>query len=63
MIRSKRISHNGNGKIPAENAWPGAAAAAKEPTDGNLRKLLQRAVNREKAPEGLKELIGRKIRQ
>jgi hypothetical protein len=61
MYKTKKISHNGNGKISAEDTLHGAFS--KEHDDEDLRKILQRAVNRENAPESLKEMISRKIRQ
>jgi len=61
MLKTKDNSGNGNGKTHPENVLRERIPPKND--DEILRKMLKRAVNREDAPEGLRELISRKIRQ
>lgn len=53
-MREKQMKHNRNGAIKSSNETS---------ADKRLRELLQKAVNKEKAPESLREKIRRMIRE
>jgi hypothetical protein len=53
-METKKMMTNENGKIKI---------SAEERENKRLRELLQKAVNQEKAPESLREKIGKMIRQ
>lgn len=53
-MRAKKMKHIENGAIKI---------ADEERENRRLRALLQKAVNREKAPESLREKIGKLIRK
>jgi hypothetical protein len=54
-MRAKKMRHNGNGTVKTSNE--------KSADEKQLSELLQKAVNKEKAPESLREKIRRMIRE
>lgn len=61
MGKMKKNSENGNGRLFTKAS--SQTAEIKEDRDESLKKVLQRAVNREDAPENLLRMIKQKIRQ
>ena len=53
-MREKQLKHNGNSTIKMSD---------EERENRRLRELLQRAVNRENAPESLREKLRKMIRE
>lgn len=53
-MRAKQMTQNENGKMKTEDA---------ESENRRLREILQKAVNKEKAPESLREKIRKMIRE
>jgi hypothetical protein len=53
-MREKQMRHNGNGTT---------TISGEERENRRLRELLQKAVNKEKAPESLREKLRKMIRQ
>jgi len=53
-MRAKQMTKNENGAIKIEDA---------ESENRRLREILQKAVNKEKAPESLREKIRKMIRE
>jgi hypothetical protein len=53
-MKAKQMKHNGNGT---------AGISAEDRENRRLRELLQKAVNKEKAPESLREKLRKMIRE